>query len=243
MKDLLTSSLLALCLAFSVPVVADGEEEEGFFSRSWRGVKSVFGVEASAEAKARADRDRYEDDDDDDEYERDDDRDKAKDQEKHKGKDRAGKEKDKREKKLKAEADVRTQGRFSAGEIAAIRSVLGAEAAAEAEAEAGYEDQGGKGKGKYKKGKKQKQLPKGLQMKLERGGELPPGWQQKFQRGEVVDADVYAQARTITPATLGDLATVPGTEVIQVGDRVARVLTSTREILDVINVVTGAPPQ
>ncbi len=241
MKFQATATLLATCLAFSTPVFAD-EEEEGFFSRSWRGVKSVFGVEASAEAQAKKgkkqgeERD-YDDDDDDDDY--DDDDGKAKD----KYKDRAKKEKDKRDKGMKAEAkaDVRTQGRFSQEEIAAIRNVLGADAAAAAGAHADYDDDDeGKGKGK---GKKPKKLPKGLQMKLERGGELPPGWQQKFQRGEVVDAEVYAQARAISPATLGGLATIPGTEVIQVGDRVARVLTSTREILDVINVVTGAPPQ
>lgn len=88
-------------------------------------------------------------------------------------------------------------------------------------------------------GKKPKKLPPGLRKKLERGGELPPGWQKKFARGEVVSDDVWAQRQYLPGRVSGDLRVIPGTEVIQVGDRVARVLTDTREILDIIDLVTG----
>ncbi len=88
-------------------------------------------------------------------------------------------------------------------------------------------------------GKKPKKLPPGLKKKLERGGELPPGWQRKFERGEVVSDEVWAQSRALPSSVLDGIQQVPGTEVIQVGDRVARVLTGTREIIDVIDLVTG----
>ena len=35
--------------------------------------------------------------------------------------------------------------------------------------------------------KNKKELPSGLQKKLERGGTLPPGWQDKLAKGQIVD--------------------------------------------------------
>lgn len=154
-----------------------------------------------------------------------------------------------------AEADIYTRGRFSSEETALIREVLEARARARVRAEdyddddhdydhdEDDDDEGRKPKkhkkGGYAGGKKPKKLPPGLRKKLERGGELPPGWQKKFERGEVVSDDVWAQRQALPNTLLSDIEQVPGTEVIQVGDRVARVLTDTREILDIIDLVTG----
>lgn len=83
------------------------------------------------------------------------------------------------------------------------------------------------------KDKKKKKLPPGLKKKLERGGSLPPGWQKKVERGEVLDADVYRQARPIPERYLSRLEHEPGTSVLQVDDRIIRIHDATRTILDV----------
>ncbi len=153
------------------------------------------------------------------------------------------------------EAALRGSGRFSEEEIALIRGALGNRAAYRGEYDDrdddDYDDDDDQGEGKYKhknKGKKDKyakgekkpkKLPPGLRKKLERGGELPPGWQRKFERGEVVSDEVWAQRHALPRTVLNDIDQVPGTEVVRVGDRVARVLTETREILDIIDLVTG----
>lgn len=159
-----------------------------------------------------------------------------------------------------AQADIHTRSRFSNEEIAVIRDVLGRRGGVyrDDDYDDDYDDDDdGHGKYKNKKhkgkkhkdqrydddyadgGKKPKRLPPGLRKKLERGGELPPGWKKKFERGEVVSDEVWAQRHGLPDAVLRDINQIPGTEVIQVGDRVARVLTETREILDIIDLVTG----
>lgn len=104
------------------------------------------------------------------------------------------------------------------------------------------DDDRGKHKGKkhkHKGGKKAKQLPPGLQKKLARGGQLPPGWQKKMARGEVISNDVYTQAQILGRSSLPNIHHIPGTEIIQVGDKVARVMTDTRRVLDVIDLIVG----
>ena len=87
---------------------------------------------------------------------------------------------------------------------------------------------------KAKKNKKQKQLPKGLQKKLARGGELPPGWQKKIARGEVMDREVYESSHDLPEGILDQLAVIEGTSVRQVEDHVVRVKDATGIILDVL---------
>lgn len=103
-----------------------------------------------------------------------------------------------------------------------------------------YENEGmKKGNSKNKehkhKDKKQKQLPPGLQKKLERGGQLPPGWQMKVARGEVLDAELYAQSRSL-PSDIIDLLPVnpKGTSIRQIDDRIVRVMDATNVIVDVL---------
>ena len=40
--------------------------------------------------------------------------------------------------------------------------------------------------------KKNKDLPPGLQKKVERGGELPHGWKKKFRKGYTLDNNVFS---------------------------------------------------
>ena len=87
------------------------------------------------------------------------------------------------------------------------------------------------------KAKKKKNLPPGLQKKLDRGGELPPGWQKKVARGEVLDVDLYRQSRSLPEELLDRLPTeADGTELRLLNDRVVRIIDDTRAILDVLRI-------
>ena len=86
------------------------------------------------------------------------------------------------------------------------------------------------------KPKQMKSLPPGLQKKLARGGELPPGWQKKVARGEVLDADLYRQARSLPEELLNRLSTDADTELRLLDHRVIRIIDDSRVILDVLQV-------
>ncbi|MBF0283358.1 MAG: hypothetical protein HQL51_02765 [Magnetococcales bacterium] len=80
-----------------------------------------------------------------------------------------------------------------------------------------------------------KNLPPGLAKKAARGEALPPGWQKKLARGERMDQDLYRQSHPLPEDVLRRLPPLPaGHEVRVVGDKVVRVIQSTREILDVL---------
>jgi len=81
-----------------------------------------------------------------------------------------------------------------------------------------------------------KQLPPGLQKKLDRGGSLPPGWQKKLQRGEVVDREVYREAEKLPDELLRRITgRDDAVELLRVGDRILRVVEGRGTILDVID--------
>lgn len=87
-----------------------------------------------------------------------------------------------------------------------------------------------------KKQKKQKNLPPGLQKKVARGKELPPGWQKKVAPGDSLDYQVYRQGLNLPEEILRRLPRQPtGSEIIQVDDRIIRLNSATRTILDVFN--------
>lgn len=77
---------------------------------------------------------------------------------------------------------------------------------------------------------KHKDLPPGLQKKVERGGELPPGWKKKIRKGYVLDNDIFSHGVILN----GKYPTIPGTSVYRVDDKVLRLSTATREIIDIL---------
>ncbi len=91
-------------------------------------------------------------------------------------------------------------------------------------------------KSKHIKQQKAKQLPKGLQKKLKRGGELPPGWRDKLIVGTKVDSRVLDNARVVYTSDYSktDYKT-PGTQVYKVNDKIIKVLSATNVILDVLD--------
>lgn len=76
----------------------------------------------------------------------------------------------------------------------------------------------------------EKDLPPGMQQKLNRGGELPPGWQHKqYQKGEILDRQTCDESFIVEPENR------QGIIGIRVGDKVLRVIRSTREIVEVMD--------
>lgn len=193
------------------------EEEEGFFSRGWRGFKSAVGLEADTREQEHRKKMHEE-------------HEQARD--KHEDKEREHKAARKQEDDDDDVGKLRQKGRFSSEQASLIRRHLSMQSTND------HDDDGDQGHGKKSKAKK---LPYGLQKKLERGGSLPPGWQKKFARGEVVSDEVWAQSQFLSRDLAREVGVIAGTELIQVNDKVARVLTSTREILDVIDINTGTP--
>ena len=81
-----------------------------------------------------------------------------------------------------------------------------------------------------KKGKdKNKQLPQGLQMKLDRGGSLPPGWQKKLAKGEVLEESVYNHGVVVIPIDSDGMLTV------RIEGKLIKLIEATREIVEIFD--------
>ena len=78
-------------------------------------------------------------------------------------------------------------------------------------------------------------LPPGLQKKYRRTGEMPPGWTKKVQVGQPFPAE-YRQYAQPLPRELHDsvMRDSVGVEVIRVGQKILRLESATRTILDVL---------
>jgi 23S rRNA C2498 (ribose-2'-O)-methylase RlmM len=76
---------------------------------------------------------------------------------------------------------------------------------------------------------KDKQLPQGLQMKVDRGGSLPPGWQKKLVKGEVLEESVYNHSVLVIPLDSKGLLTV------RVEGKLIRLVEATREIIEIVD--------
>ena len=90
---------------------------------------------------------------------------------------------------------------------------------------------------KEDKAKKQKNLPYGLEKKLERTGELPPGWQKKLVKGNVLDPSLYKRSKPfVSKSNNSSVKPKQGTEVLQIEDRIIRIKKDTKEILDIMGI-------
>ncbi len=84
--------------------------------------------------------------------------------------------------------------------------------------------------------KSHQNLTPGLQKKVARGKALPPGWQKKVAPGESLDYQVYRQGESLPDALLRRLPPPPvGSEILQVEDKIIRLNSATRTILDVFD--------
>ena len=81
-----------------------------------------------------------------------------------------------------------------------------------------------------------KKLPPGLQKKVARGKSLPPGWQKKIAPGQSLDYQVYRQGESLPDVLLRRLPPPPvGSEILQVENKIVRLNSATRTILDVFD--------
>jgi hypothetical protein len=83
---------------------------------------------------------------------------------------------------------------------------------------------------KNEKGKN-KPLPKGLQMKLDRGGSLPPGWQKKLVKGEILERPIYNHSEVVIPLDSEGMLTV------RVEGKLIRLIEATREIVEILDLL------
>jgi hypothetical protein len=81
---------------------------------------------------------------------------------------------------------------------------------------------------KNEKGKN-KPLPQGLQMKLDRGGSLPPGWQKKLAKGEVLEESVYNHGVVVIPIDSDGMLTV------RIEGKLIKLIEATREIVEIFD--------
>ena len=73
-----------------------------------------------------------------------------------------------------------------------------------------------------------KQLPYGLQKKLEKGQSLPPGWQKKLIVGERLDSSIYQQGDVVVPLDSKGLLT------ISLEGKLVRLVKATQEIVEIL---------
>jgi hypothetical protein len=79
-------------------------------------------------------------------------------------------------------------------------------------------------------------LPLGLQQKVARGKALPPGWQKRVVQGHSLDYHVYRQGNSLPDGLLQRLPPPPvGSEILQIEDKIVRLNSATRTILDVFD--------
>lgn len=79
-----------------------------------------------------------------------------------------------------------------------------------------------------KNDKNEKQLPPGLQKKVNSGKQLPPGWQMKLAKGEKMDDEVYKQGEIVVPINSH------GEITLRVDDKIVRLYKATKEIIEVL---------
>ena len=75
---------------------------------------------------------------------------------------------------------------------------------------------------------KNKQLPPGLQKKVQKGKPLPPGWQKKLAKGEIMDKYIYQRGEIVVPVDTRGLIT------IRIEGKLVRLYDATREIVEVL---------
>lgn len=83
-------------------------------------------------------------------------------------------------------------------------------------------------------------LPPGLQKKVARGKDLPPGWQKKLTPGQGIDEQIYRHGESLPDFLLRRLPPPPvGSEILQIEDRIVRLNSATRTVLDVFDLIPG----
>jgi len=90
---------------------------------------------------------------------------------------------------------------------------------------------------KKDKGAKHKELPPGLQKKVNRGKGLPPGWQKKIIRGKRLDDDIYLHLMIPSPDVIAILPPPPpGVSFRRIEGKIVKINDINRQILEVLDI-------
>jgi hypothetical protein len=98
----------------------------------------------------------------------------------------------------------------------------------------------GKYQSKHAQKDKQKPIPQGLEMKLQRGGNLPPGWESKVVPGDRLDRELYRQSEPLPDDLDRAIGRVAGEENRRLGNKVIRVLEGDATVIDVIDILDAS---
>lgn len=78
---------------------------------------------------------------------------------------------------------------------------------------------------------KQKEIPHGLQKKLDNGERLPAGWEKKLAKGQIVDDHILHSGRILNTNLYPN---VINSDIYQVENKIFRISRDTKEILDIL---------
>lgn len=88
-----------------------------------------------------------------------------------------------------------------------------------------------------------RQLPPGLQKKVDRGQDLPPGWQKKVAKGKVVEHSIYMHMEAPPRNVLSVLPPPPpGVVLKRIDDMIVKLRERDRFVLDVFDIDKLPPP-
>jgi hypothetical protein len=84
-------------------------------------------------------------------------------------------------------------------------------------------------------------LPAGLVKKAADNESLPPGWESKLAKGRVLPLELFNQCSTLPDELVMRLPAQPrGTVTVAIDGKILRLAQSTREILDIVEVLGGS---
>ena len=78
---------------------------------------------------------------------------------------------------------------------------------------------------------KQKELPPGLEKKLENGGKLPVGWEKKLEKGQIMDENILYKGRILNSNLYPNIG---NSDIYQIENKIFRISRDTKEILDIL---------
>lgn len=84
---------------------------------------------------------------------------------------------------------------------------------------------------------KHRELPPGLQKKVDRGRDLPPGWQKKLKPGERLEESLYLRLEAVPAEVITLLPPpAPGVSFKKLEDKIIKLNDLNRQVLEVLEI-------
>lgn len=78
---------------------------------------------------------------------------------------------------------------------------------------------------------KNKNIPYGLQKKMDKDGTLPVGWQKKLKKGDILDDRMFKEAVEIRSREMKEIR---NTKIYQLQDRIFRIANDTKKVIEIL---------